>query len=243
MLKYLIENSDLKAILKFGPQNFFKAVDLIKTLEVVNRIRKNSSHEALWREVCLESQALLKDSGDRIRLDHSHQRQVQSSLSISSVQGEWILHWFFYQIFYSRHWILDFRRKSWGLDSESWLDWAPKALYFEPSVEFKKGVQNLYLGFYLNQPELFQSGLKALGVDPACEILFQHFGDEDQSAVEFRLTHLESTFAQVFAACARKGVHVHAEFSALGVMLLSLYETLESAHLRLNVRKVFEDVV
>jgi len=240
MLKYLIENSDLKAILQFGPQNFFKAVDLLKTLEVVNRVRKNSKDDVYWAQVCARSRALLDEAGGELRWAPSSFESQSQLLSLSKAQGEGVLYWFFYQIFQSEDWVIDFRRKSWSMNSEGMLLWSPKPLYFKPSDDFKKGGQNLYLGFYQDQPEVFTAGVEALGIQPARETLVQHFGQGDQSAVEFHLRHLESTFAQVFAKCAQSRVHVHPEFAALGVMLLGLYETFESAGLSLNVREVFK---
>ena len=240
MLKYLIENSDLKAILQFGPQNFFKAVDLFKTLEVVNQVRKNSKDDSSWAQVCVKSRALLEGSGGAMRWKSSSQESHLHSLSLSAMQGEDVLHWFFYQIFHAEDWILDFRQKSWSTDPEGQLFWSPKPLYFKPSDDFKKGVQNLYLGFYQDQPEVFTAGLEALGIRSARETLVQHFGQGDQSAVEFHLRHLESTFAQVFAQCAKSRLQVHPEFAAFGVMLLGLYETFESAGLSMNVREVFK---
>lgn len=240
MLKYLIENSDLKAILKFGPQNFFKAVDLLQIAGIVNQVRKKSQDQALWSQVSKKIQNDLLKSRTQIELNPVPEHSEREGFQLSLSQGESILTWFFFQIFSSQEWVIDFRKKSWDQDSQQLLIWMPKSLYFLPSEEFKKGLQNLYLGFYRDLPLVFDEGLNALGVFPARQILHQHFGQGDQTAVTFQLKQLESTFAQVFAQCAQSGVKVHAEFAAFGVMLLGLYETFESSGLQLNVRQAFE---
>jgi hypothetical protein len=88
-------------------------------------------------------------------------------------------------------------------------------------------VRALYQGHYQGQDALFKSGLAALGLAPAEAVLRDHFGAGDQTAVAFGLPQLQASFAKVFDRCADAGSRVHPEFTALGVALLGLYESLE----------------
>jgi predicted unusual protein kinase regulating ubiquinone biosynthesis (AarF/ABC1/UbiB family) len=117
--------------------------------------------------------------------------------------------------------------------------WRPKALYFQVGTEFVKNVRDLYRGFYLGEDRVFDEALERMGLLGARMSLRKHFGEGDQSAVSFRLKVFQNTFTEVFEVCAKEKIRLDRDFLVLGLMLLTLYENLESLDQSLDVRRSF----
>ena len=84
--------------------------------------------------------------------------------------------------------------------------------------------------------------LKTLNLLAAKDIFTQHFGEGDQRAVTFELSHFHDTFHQTFTRCLEHQVHLHGNFLALGLMLACLYENLETLGVACDVRAAYEGV-
>ena len=57
--------------------------------------------------------------------------------------------------------------------------------------------------------------------------------------MQFKLADFQKTFANIFEACSKDGVTLRPEFFILGILLLGLYEYLESSGESYDVRKAF----
>jgi hypothetical protein len=228
MLGYLLENSDLGALVKLGPQNFLRAVKLKDMLLLANQLRKNAGDEEAWKKAAAEASKL------GIPLSEGKRR------GIGRQAGERILTLYFTQLLRSRSWVLDFRPSAWVTGEEKKLMWHPSRIFFSPSPEFREGIRSLYRGFYGERDAEFSAGVKRLGLEPAEELLRAHFGLDGQANVKFRLADLQKTFGLVFEACAKAKSTIHPEFAAFGVSLLGLYQTLQESGHVYDVKKAFQ---
>ena len=100
-------------------------------------------------------------------------------------------------------------------------------------------MRRLYRGFYAGADEEFHAGLDALGLEPAADLFLRHFGEGDQTAVEFEMAQFTKSFHDVFVRCRDHGVRLHRNFVPLGVHLAALYEHLEPLRVPLDVRSAF----
>jgi hypothetical protein len=157
-------------------------------------------------------------------------------------EGALILELYFRQILETETWILDLRSSRFSVPvdaSRPNLTWTPGPYAIRLPKVFVQSVRDLYIGFYLGQPDRFDQALKSLGVFSAKSILQAHFGVEDQKAIRFNLAEFERVFADVFSSCAKAGDKIAPEFAALGMILLTLYENLGSTPFTYDVRETF----
>lgn len=245
LLKYMLKNSDFGSIAKLGPSNFFRAVRVSEVVSVAMQIRANAKAEAKWKKARANVAKAVAPLGvlldEPLKAENNAQDAEPSDVgSMSPAKGQQILQVFFAQLLGSPSWILDFRPTVWKTHGENGLSWQPSPLFFEPRSDFVDGVRWLYLGYYGDQKDLFNAGIKSLGLGPAENILREHFGLGDQHAVRFDLKNLEKTFGLVFEACAAKRSTIHPEFAAFGLCLLSLYQSLQPTGAEFDVRAAFE---
>jgi hypothetical protein len=123
------------------------------------------------------------------------------------------------------------------------LTWKPNALRYVFSPPFLQALQKIYTGFYCDDANVFEEGLKALGLQKASPLFRKHFGEGDGTQVEFRVAQFVDHFHQIFEECRRKKLTLGGEFAALGIFLATLYEHLdEGSQTRTwNVKKAFLD--
>lgn len=230
ILPYLLKNSDLSGLLRFVTPNFLKVVPLSVLLKLGTRLKQNQADHAAWESLLAHSTAVVKTAG-------------LNSLGPSSRNfGEGVLTLFFHQILQEETWILDFRAAAFAARSDegiSSLNWQPEGYYYRFPPDFVKDIRSLYCGFYLSNDSQFEEALQGLGLILAKKSLKRHFGEGDQSRVEFKLKTFQSTFADVFETCASEKIQLRPEFFVLGLMLIGLYETLEGLGLPLDVRGSF----
>lgn len=165
--------------------------------------------------------------------------------------GEKILKIYFLQ-FFDPHQIvhLDFRISHFATGVS--LLWLPSKLHHTFSNDFKKGVKELYTGFYFDNPEKFELGLSLLGIIQAkmseskkkevAKIFFDHFGEGKDANVNFSLKKLQDSFNKIFTYFLKEDIPLNPEFAVLGAMLVTLYVTLEKIPHSLNVHQSFLEV-
>ena len=234
LLDYLVRKSDFSTLLKFVSPNFFKVVSPKTVLILVNKLRANQGDKKAWQDICkshatfLEKHkigVILKPQG--LEADHKN------------IIGDNALRLFFLQILGQRKWIIDFRKKSFSEGDENLLIWTPSPLYYELPETFLKNVRGLYCGYYLGDEPLFNQALEEMDLLSIKSTFIKHFGPEDQESVQFKLAHFQKTFADIFEACSKNGICLKPEFFILGILLLGLYEYLESSEKSYDVRKAF----
>lgn len=240
MLQYLLRNADFSGLFRFVSPNFFKVVSPAVVVKVAGALKHNHSDKTGFRRLHAEygKELVLADLGVCLESGDSLAQPKKAPLS-SEQLGERALTLFFHQILTRDSWILDFRSESFQEVSGQALLWQPQAFYYSISDDFLKGVRSLYRGFYLSDDGLFDQALQGLGLTAAKESLRRHFGQGDQSSVLFHLKTFQRTFTDVFEACSREKLKLQPEFFVLGMMLLGLYEYLESLGVPYDVRKCF----
>ena len=234
MLEMLVRNSDFAALSKLISPSFFKVVPVPQLIGVGGRILANTRTFSAEQPELQKSRDLLSQAGWSISFERTATRPELTTPIASQV-----LELYFLQISLCDTWLLDFRSSSFHAASGKPLIWSPGPYFLRLSSEFLASVRNLYAGFYLGDSAKFQKALEGLGVSAARSVLEEHFGLEGQSHVQFKLAEFEQTFAKVFQACAKGGERIAPEFTALGILLLTLYENLESTGEAFDVRGAF----
>ena len=152
-------------------------------------------------------------------------------------KGDALLRYYFAQLYHPEGMFLDLR--------DSRLQWSGGRLHFHPtgfwyafSPPFRKGLLELYRGFYLGDDSRFEAGLEATGllrrswpIEDQQEIknLFRsHFGESLERPMTFDLVHFQQTFIRIFEFLIRKKVKLSSEFMLFGIYLVTLYLSLES---------------
>ncbi|MCA2961628.1 MAG: hypothetical protein IOD12_15365 [Silvanigrellales bacterium] len=159
--------------------------------------------------------------------------------------GDAALQLYFRQILGRQECLLDLSREAFlhverTSESPHW-EWRPSKLRYVFSAQFSQGLADVYRGFYREDAVAFARGLEALGLEGCGELFRAHFGNGDQTAVTFRVSHFVETFHSIFQECKRRGLILGGDFVALGVALGLLYEHLEKAtpERTWNVRAAF----
>jgi hypothetical protein len=247
VIQYLLKNADFANLFRFVSPSFFRVVSPQILFKIATQMKSNQADQKAWAELFEFYTEKLFQAGLGVTIQ-SESEGGGSRVDLIAVKtnsgelGHLILELFFYQIFESENWVLDFRAEAFQ-SSEGQLKWVPKRYFFRVSPSFAEGIRGLYRGFYLGDEELFTRALKSLNMEPAGESLKAHFGQGDQSSVRFKLKVFQETFTQVFEVCAQSRTQVQGDFFVLGLMLLGLYESLESLDSPLNVRGAFESAL
>lgn len=152
--------------------------------------------------------------------------------------GQRILEVYFHQLLDGGPTLLDLSAKRWSR-SNAHLTWQPGRGHKVWQEGFRQALAEVYLSFYLGQGDL-ESALDRLGLAVATDLFVQHFGEGDQRAVRFEVEHFTSSFHQVFLRCREHGVKLAPDFLPLGICLATLYESLSTLAVPLDVRQAFE---
>jgi hypothetical protein len=246
MLQYLLKSSDLSGILRFVSPNLLSVISPKMLYEVITTLKRNHSRIDDWNEVCSRYSSVLNKDSVAVALVPQKNAAMEgvSSFLAKKEAGERVLTLFFHQILTQEYWVLDFRSQAFFQESESnGMSWRPKALYFHVAPKFVESVRNLYRGFYLAEDHVFDQALSQMGLLGARASLHKHFGQGDQSDVAFKLKVFQSTFTEVFEVCAKEKIRLDRDFLILGLMLLALYENLESLDHSFDVRGCFMDAL
>jgi hypothetical protein len=238
MFQYLLKNADFSGLLKFVSPGFFRVVPPRMIIGVASVLKKNYADTSYWKRVRAEYGTRLESAG--LALDFAEDTDLSEDRRKDKALGEIALEVYFHQILTCDTWILDFRSEVFHYDPTGRLVWAPKPFYSLIEPEFLRAIRAMYIGFYENDQAQFDKALNDLGLLKAGKSLHDHFGQGDQSAVQFQLTRFQKTFADVFAVCNLEGIRLDKDFAILGLMLLGLYELLESMDSSFDVRLIFE---
>jgi hypothetical protein len=239
MIQYLLKSADFSGLFRFVSPSFFKVVSPKVIFQIATQIKRNQSDHESWEQIVSAYSGSLNRAALGVGLQKGVSPVVSSGSLSSRDLGHRTLELFFHQVLTQETWVLDFRTEAFEVRADGVL-WKPKNYYFKPSTPFVNGVRGLYRGFYSGDDSLFDQSLRDLQMEAARESLKAHFGQGDQSSVEFKLKVFQETFTQVFEDCAKTGTQVQGDFFVLGLMLLGLYERLESLGLSLDVRSAFE---
>ncbi len=247
MIQYLLKSADFSGLFRFVSPNFFKVVSPKIVFQIAAQIKSNQADQRRWDQVCASYAPQLSRAALGVELERSKfPKSVDSTLTGLKLDsrdlGHRTLALFFHQVFTQDVWVIDLRSDAFEVTAGDLL-WKPKAYYFCVEPSFLEAVRSLYRGFYSWDEAQFDEALRDLRMEGARESLRAHFGWGDQSAVVFQLKTFQDTFAQVFEACARSGTQVKGDFFVLGLMLLGLYERLETLGGAFDVRSSFDSAI
>lgn len=165
--------------------------------------------------------------------------------------GTVVLKLYFYQVLKPGPLFLDLNLKNFYRDEDSFI-WSPKAFWGEFSEPFQKGLKDIYQGYYLNEDQLFRSGLYTTGLIhqdwkesdiTKLEGLFKnHFGGVKQDAISFNLKEFQDSFKNIFHFLMEKKVKLSTDFLLLGVVLTTLYLSMEKIGGEHDVKQAYLQV-
>jgi hypothetical protein len=240
-----LKGTDWELLTSFVSPVFFEVVPTIGMARVFGAVVKDYTNAKEFERV----RTAANENIDKINLNQTKKLQLVKNLShvldsrklgMSERQefGQVILKIYFSQIFSGDKSILDLRSSAFN----DLLEWSPKPVYFEWNRDFRDGLQGLYRGFYTNDEQCLNEGLKKLNLLHAKAVIYSHFGEGQQDAVRFSLNHFKKSLHAVFVSCKENRSRLHPDFFALGVYLLCLYENLESLDCSFDVRRAFLEV-
>jgi hypothetical protein len=236
-----------KDILKLLPQKAFKLLSIKETFRIGATVTKSMLDKNSYQSQFEKRKA------------HWHWNDIKltqvtnQAAPITKLEdGERILRIYFEQLFNNELAVhLDLRSNHFS--STDVFIWNPSKIHYTFSSDFRNGVQSLYLGFYQDDDELFEKGLKLLGMirdsmgeDQQTEVkslFYKHFGEGKTGTVKFSLSKLQSSFDAIFSFFLREDIPLNPEFAVLGINLVTMYLTLEKLPHSINVSEVFFKVV
>lgn len=177
MLINLLKGTEWEMLLDFISPVFFEVVPTLGMASVFGTLAKDYTHTVKFAKIKSDTEELLKKCHfEFVHNSEFHPLKVAVMSETQKVEfGEKILSLYFSQFLKRPEAILDLRLSSFGENNL----WAPKPIYYRWNSQFLEGMRGLYLGFYSNDRELMQEGLKKLNLAHAENIFSNHFGEGD----------------------------------------------------------------
>lgn len=254
MLMHLLKNSDWSFLLDFVSPAFFKVIPPMELVNNASALAKRTRDQHLYQTSVQAAAVYLGRfmtdlqvvpgtmtrrgdvpglvEADVVRIEE-HKR-VQLATRIVEI--------YFAQILTRQTVLLDVRLSRFAHTDEG-VWWSPAPLMGVFSDSFLNAMSELYQGYYGSNPEQMKKALRELQLDWAHDVFIAHFGEGDQSAVRFTMSHFVQTFHEVFTLCKNKRQSLRGEFVQLGVILGLMYESLEKLNVTVDVRSAFQRVL
>lgn len=162
--------------------------------------------------------------------------------------GEKILKLYFMQIMKGKKIFLDLRPKYFAGHGET-LFWAPNGLWAELDPDFAEGIRKVYSGYYQNNDSLFSEGMMEAGLikkewdeskkNEVLEVFKKHFSNGRNEKIVFSIDAFKDSFTQIFKTLVKNKIQLDKNFLYLGIMLVTLYITLDQIDGEYDVTKIF----
>ncbi len=160
--------------------------------------------------------------------------------------GEYLLQFYFKQISTSPNiFILDFRKDYFQLVGESLL-WKKNSLVFSLSDSFAQGLKNIYIGYYFSNEEVFNLALTQLKLyktdtqkEQIKSLFKKYFEQSNTQEMSFNIQEFISSFEDIFQYLIKEKIKIHSEFLFLGIMLGTLYWSLQRIGGTYDVKGIF----
>jgi hypothetical protein len=249
MIIDLLKKSDWAFLLDFVSPAFFKVIPPLQLLSNATAMAKRTQDKGLYHEGLAATQQALAGHFPELEMVPGHMgppaamgvRIEDLSEDERRMLARGVVEIYFSQILLGQTVFLDLRLSRFSYSSGKWT-WSPAPLLgvFEPV--FLRSMAELYEGFYGNRPEQMRAALKQLGMDWAFDVFMEHFGEGDQTAVHFTMSHFVQTFHEIFMKCKEEKRNLKGEFVQLGVILGLMYESLERLNVPVDVRGAYARV-
>lgn len=242
----------LKEMLKNVPSLLFDVVDWKELTHVLPIMSKR----ILSRDQVLPLLKDIESEFSTYQLQFSEELQGQKTTELTESEKKEIatnlLKIYFQQLYNPQGQLLDLRSDFFSYKDQILL-WKPNGIWASWKQEFQTGLIDVYKGFYLQEEDLFRSGLKAIGLiqeqwsqddqDQMASLFKNHFGSSLSAEMNFNIDDFKNSFINIFHFLLEKKVRMSADFMYLGLMLVTLYLHLEELNQPLNVRTIFIDVM
>jgi hypothetical protein len=186
-------------------------------------------------------ESALRDLIQQFRLPVNFRESRTSSEMLTSLsktqKGRIVLSLYLAQIMNLPFAWLDLRSKTFEYLSRE-CNWTPAAWIMHWDETFLSALRKIYRGHFSGDDGLYRQGLQNLGLEHAAEAFRAHL-DPLSASAPFRLKDFRESFHQIFLSSKEARTTLHPNFFALGFMLGSLYENLESLGGSYDMKKVF----
>ncbi len=216
-----------------------------------------------WREMLSEitilSNRLLTNNGaSEVRQDASKilnpEIELVENLNLGKLEiahGEIILYLYFVQIMKGNKIFLDFRPKYFsGADTK--VLWCPSSLWAQMDQHFLMGIRKVYKGYYHNNDTLFTEGMLESGLIrkeweenkkiEVIDVFKKHFSNGRNEKIAFDIEIFKNSFAEIFKNLVKNKIMLDKNFLYLGIMLITIYITLNQIGGTYDVSAIFKKV-
>ncbi len=239
IVRRLVQGTDFRRFLDFATPAFFEVMPARGLLSAAGSLVKGYRDRDGYRAAVEHRAAQLP----ALRLTLSEERPARPVRELDDGErrqvGEAALRLYFHQLLDpSGATLLNLGADRFGFDGGPLYRPGPGFVQWPPA--FQGALADVYRSFYLDTGKSLDEALEPLGLVPAADVFERHFGDGEQRAVKFRVSHFIAAFHEVFLVCKREKIRLDPAFLSLGIYLATLYETLEEVGVPLDVRASFE---
>lgn len=237
----------LKELSKHVPTVLFQTVEWSELASELPKISRRIIQKEGYEELFHSQKVLLHP----YCIDLTDAQLVQANAPSDRASGEQILTLYFTQLFSAHGLFIDLRSSNFSKE-DTHLKWHPTGLWTKFNEKFRQGLLDVYEGFYLENDELYLSGLYEIGLlkdtftseekKELGDIFRDQFGkaiDEDQ---KFELEHFKDSIIRMSNFMLNKKVKISKDFLYLGIYLVTMYSTLEQTNAKLPVKQIYLDV-
>lgn len=236
---------EIKKIVSLMPSMSLKLIDIASYTRNIKSTLELLSNKKSYEQSVQDVSEVLEKSNILISKDRN-----LDLLKPSRVTGEAILRLYFIQLIHQDICFLNLSQENFKQVGPK-LYWKPSKLRHKFSLGFKTSLLKIYQGFFENNIEVFDNGLKDLGLvkesmdqntkDVIKTLFLTHFGDASNKPIKFNLSDFKESFEKLFKFMLDEKIPLNPEFAYLGIYLTTLYETLDKFPIKLDVKQAYID--
>jgi len=235
----------LKELLKHVPTVLFEVVEWNELASEIPKLSRRILKSEGYKEL-LDYQKTLTQS---LGITLSENSGDNKNYLVTKENGEKLLALYFTQIYSEKGLFLDLRSTHFS-DS---LNFHPSGLWTTFGPSFRKGILEIYEGFYLENDTQFNKGLEGLGImnpnwsteekTELADLFKAQFGSAQFKPMKFDLEHFQKSIVAMTEFLIKKKVKINADFLYLGIYLVTLYSHLDQCQHELPVKDIYLQVV
>ncbi len=236
-----IQHSEWSHFMDYLSPLFF---EVVPTLEIAKQTTQLGKTYAKLKHPEEEAQARSLIKALKLPVNFREPKASTEMLTSLSKQekGRIALKLYFGQIMFRESAWLDLRSNTFEYLSKE-CNWNPPAWIKQWDPIFLESMRKIYLGYYGSDDKLYIEGLRELHLDHAADIFTKQFDTTKEGKMVFRLKDFRDSFHEIFLSCKQSRSTLHPNFFALGLLLSSLYENLESLGESYDVKKIFQETM
>lgn len=234
----------LKELSKHVPSVLFQTIDWSELASELPKISRRMLQKEGHADLCRLQMGIVKDENIVI----SDRSFTEKELRKDKWTGEKWLSLYFHQL-YSPHGLFLDLRSAHFKDDRPTLTWSPNGLWVKFDEKFRQGLLKVYEGFYLQNDELYYSGLEEIGLlnkdlsqiekEELGHLFRKQFGSALDQEMEFKLDHLRDSIIGMSHFMLDKRIKISKDFLYLGIYLVTLYSSLEETKESYPVKQIY----